>query len=143
MTTLREQYVGALLDLMAADPGMQQLNVQVGRSIVDALDAQHTLALILHLGADATPDRSAIGFATRQTEILCTVITRDTTPDQAADSVLELAHPIIMDFDAPALIGSDEGQTDPPIFANVDGESCLRTVHYLYTYRTRSNSLTG
>lgn len=142
MTTLREQYVGALLDLMTANPDLQQLNVQVGRSIVDALDEQHTLALILHLGADAQPDRSAIGFATRQTEILCTVITRDSTPDQAADTVIELAHPIIMNFDAGALIATDEGQTDPPIFANVNGESCLRTVHYFFTYRTRSNSLT-
>lgn len=142
MTTLREQYVETLLGLIDADPGLQQLNVQVGRSIVDALDAQHTLAVIVHLGAAAPPDRSAIGFATRQTEFLCTVITRSTTPDQAADTVLELVHPILMDFDAPALIATDEGHTDPPIFANVDGESCLRTVHYFYTYRTRSNSLT-
>ena len=143
MTTLREQYVEALLGLLEADPDLQSLNVQVGRSIVDALDAQHNLAVIIHIGADAPPDRSAIGFATRQTEILCTVITRDSTPDKAADAVLELAHPILMDFDAAALIASDEGHTDPPIFANVDGESCLRTVHYIYTYRTRSNSLTG
>ena len=142
MTTLREQYVETLLDLIGADPGLQQLNVQIGRSIVDVLDEQHTLAVVIHLGADAPPDRSAVNFATRQTEFLCTVITRDTTPDRAADAVLELVHPILMDFDAPALIATDEGHTDPPIFANVDGESCLRTVHYIYTYRTRSNSLT-
>ncbi|ALP62820.1 hypothetical protein [Paraburkholderia caribensis] len=142
MTTLRETFVEALLAQLEADPDVQQLNVQIGRSVVDALDAQHSLALIVHLGGEAPPDRSAVGFATRQTELLFTVITRDTAPDKAADSVLELAHPIVMSFDAPSLIDASEGQTDPPIFANVDGESCLRTVHYVYIYRTRWNSLT-
>ncbi|HDR9028746.1 TPA: hypothetical protein QDB14_002946 [Burkholderia vietnamiensis] len=142
MTTRREVYIEDLLAAAGVDAGLQQLDVQVGRSVVDALDEKHSLALVLHLGGEAPPDRSAVGFATRQTELLCTVITRDTAPDRAADQVLELAHPIVMNYDGQGIIDIGESHTDPPIFANVDGESCLRTVHYIFTYRTRWNSLT-
>ncbi|WP_321891704.1 hypothetical protein [Paraburkholderia tropica] len=139
MTTRRESYVEALMQLLSADAQLQALGVRVERSIYDAVGSNEPLVLVVHRGRDVpTPD---IGVTTRECIFMLTAVVRDAAPDRASDSIFELAHPLVMNFDAAGLMGVLEGPTDEPRAADAEGGIGVVTLQYIFQYQTPTDAL--
>ncbi|WP_439685102.1 hypothetical protein MNJPNG_06365 [Cupriavidus oxalaticus] len=141
MTTLRESYVEQLRATLEASPELQALSVQFSRSIFEALDMRGTrYVLVLHHGADA-PGHETTGAVDRHSELLVTLVVRDTNPDPLSEAVLAIVHPVVMGFTAEHLIDISELSTDAPAYDHTGGVRAARTVHYDLYYRTQRGSL--
>ncbi|WP_322105854.1 hypothetical protein [Paraburkholderia sp. J41] len=139
MTTRRESYVEALMHALSADAQLQALGVKVERSIYDAVSSDEPRVLVVHRGRDTpTPD---IGVTTRACIFMLTAVVRDAAPDRASDSIFELAHPVVMRFDADGLMGVLEGPTDEPRAADAEGGIGVVTIQYLFQYQTPPEAL--
>ncbi|NML62266.1 hypothetical protein HHL21_14510 [Massilia sp. RP-1-19] len=138
--TLREAYIeGLIADLRAA----AGIGAMVERSIVKAFTREEDTVLVVHRGAESQPDNSRLGVIDRTCEILLSIVARGDAPDQLADAVLEVAHPLVMAYRAPRIIDVWEGPTDAPKFSDVGGTAGLITVHYFIRYRSGPNSLSS
>lgn len=143
MTTLRESYAEQLRGALEASPELQALSVQFSRSIFEALEMRGTrYVLVLHHGADA-PGHETTGAVDRHSELLVTLVVRDTNPDPLSEAVLAIVHPVVMDFTADQLIDVSELSTDAPAYDHTGGVRSARTVHYDLYYRTQRGSLTA
>ncbi|MFS8973861.1 hypothetical protein PO002_05005 [Cupriavidus necator] len=142
-TTLRESYAGQLRALLEAEPALQALGVQFSRSVFEALDMRAIrYALVLHHGADA-PGHETTGAVDRHSELLLTLMVRDTDPEPLAEAVLAIVHPLVMGFTAEQLIDVSELATDAPAYDHTGGMRLARTVHYDLFYRTQRSSLSA
>jgi hypothetical protein len=138
MTTKREFYLDALVALVKA---LSNFPAVVDRSIISAFTIEDSDVVVFHRGKE-DPDHSMLGVADRTCEILVSVITRSTVPERQADALLEVVHPLVINFAAAGVIDVTDGTTDAPKFADADGKICMITTHYFLQYRTASNSLT-
>ena len=138
--TLRETFIQGLIAVLTAAPS---LGAAVERSIIRAFGREEGMVIVVHRGGEAEPDNSRLGVIDRVCEILISVVARGDAPDQLADVVLEIAHPLVMTYTDTHIIDVWEGQTDAPKFADADGTAGLITVHYFIRYRTTPNSLTN
>ncbi|WP_240648448.1 hypothetical protein [Pararobbsia silviterrae] len=121
------------------DAQLQAIDVQIERSVFDAVSGSEARVLVVHRGRDVpTQD---IGVTTRECIVMLTAVVRDTAPDRAADEIFERAHPVVMAFDAPGLLGVTEGPTDEPRAADVEGGVGVITVQYVFQYQTPTASL--
>jgi hypothetical protein len=137
--TLRETYIQALIALFKATPGFPAM---VERSLVVAFAYEEGSVVVVHRGKE-DPDNSMTGVTDRTCEILISVITRSAVPDQVADEVMEVVHPLVMHFTAANLMRVLEGQTDEPKFSGTDTSACLMATHYTLLYRTIPDSLSA
>ena len=64
-------------------------------------------------------------------------------PDQLADEIMELAHPVIMAYRAAAMVEMGELGTNAPTFAQGDAQACLLTTRYGIKYTTGRRSLSA
>lgn len=138
--TLRETFIQALMARFTAAPGFP---AAVERSIVKAFDREDGAVIVVHRGGEQDPDNSRLGVIDRVCEILVSVVARGDAPDQLADDVLEVAHPLVMTYAAAGIIDLWEGPTDTPKFSDTNGTAGLITVHYFIKYRTSPTSLTN
>lgn len=137
--TLRETYIQGLI---AALTGTVGLGAEVGRSIVVAFARPRGSVLVVHRGGEEL--ENTLGDDTeRHCEILVSVITRSDVPDQVADQVMEIAHPVIMGYQAAGMIQMQEMGTNAPVFANTDGQACMLTSRYRIQYSTDRLSLSA
>jgi hypothetical protein len=139
MTTRRESYVAALMAQLAGSAALRALGVTVERSVFEAISSHEGSVLVVHRGRD-TPV-SSLGVTDRQCVLMLTAVVRDASPDRAADSIFEAAHPIVMGFDADRLLGVTEGPTGEPQAGDVEGGVGVITIQYLLQYQTAPNSL--
>ena len=137
--TLREIFIQELMALLAATPSFP---AQVERSIAVAFSREESPVLVIHRGAEGV-EADLSGEAIRECEILVSVITRSDVPDQQADSIMEVAHPLLMAYRADNLLQMWEVGTNAPIFANTDGQACMLTTRYRAQYRTDTLSLSA
>jgi hypothetical protein len=135
--TLRESYIQALLDLFRDASGFP---ATPERSLKAAFSREEGTIIVVHRGKEFQED-AVLGYADRHCEVLVSVISRDEAPDRVADDVMEIAHPLIMNFCSEKLVDVVEGPTDQPLFSNVDPSACVVTTHYVLRYRTQSDSL--
>jgi hypothetical protein len=136
--TLRETYIQGLIDLL------QSLGVPAGvhRSVSVAFRREESPALIVHRGAEEL--ENSLGDDTeRHCEILISVVSRGDEPDREADDVMEAAHPVIMQFQAPGIMLVEEIGTNAPVFAAADGHACMVTTRYKIHYSTDRLSLSA
>ncbi|UVA80465.1 hypothetical protein [Pandoraea commovens] len=120
---------------------MQRIVKSFERSVADAIDGELLPAVVVHRGGDLP--EALVGCTHRQAEIMVSVLTNDVAPDALADTVLEVAHPIVMAccLSDSQLTDVEEGLTEPPIFDFGNGENAVITVHYFFKYRTAPESL--
>ncbi len=138
--TLREVFIQALMARFQAAPGFPAL---VERSILTAFGREEGLVVVVHRGSEGMPDASRLGVVDRECEVLVSVLARGSAPDQDADTVLEVIHPLVMTYTHPRIMDVTEGVTDMPKFADADGTAGMITVRYIIKYRTTPNSLTS
>ncbi|MEM5449856.1 MULTISPECIES: hypothetical protein [Paraburkholderia] len=139
MTTRRESYVESLMQALSGSAELQSLGVQVERSVFEAVSSSEPRVLVVHRGRDVpTTD---IGVTARECIFNLTAVVRDAAPDRAADDIFELAHPIVMAFDAPGLMGIVEGPTEEPSVADAEGGIGVVTIQYLFQYQTPTEAL--
>jgi hypothetical protein len=137
--TLRESYIQGLIDMLAALPGFP---AGVHRSMSVAFRRDESPALVVHRGAEEL--ENSLGDDTdRHCEILVSVVSRGDAPDRDADEVMEMAHPVIMQFTAPGVVQMEEIGTNAPVFANADGQACMVTTRYKVHYCTDRLSLSA
>ncbi|MFM0479112.1 hypothetical protein PQQ81_01135 [Paraburkholderia strydomiana] len=140
MTTVREGFVSSIMASLGADEQLQADGVVVKRSIYEAIGSEEPRVVVVHRGRDPVL-ASTIGRTTRQCELLITAVVRDGAPDQAADSIFERAHPIVMGLDGPSVVGIEEIATDEPDAADIDGGVGVMTMRYAIQYQTAPDSL--
>ncbi|WP_186137339.1 hypothetical protein [Burkholderia gladioli] len=140
MTTRREKYVAALMPLLQADPGLQQLKVKVERSIFAAISAGDPRVLVVHRGGE-TVESENIGVVTRRCIVMVSAVVRDEAPDRAADDLFELVVPIVLAYDDDDLISIDEIGTDEPQSADDEGGIGVITMRFAFTYQTQARQL--
>lgn len=140
MTTMRESFVAMIMDSLKSDEQLQLDSVVVERSIYAAIDSSEPRVVVVHRGRDPVL-ASSIGRTTRQCDLLVTVVVRDAAPDQAADTIFERTHQIVMAFDAPGVVGVEEVATDEPETADIEGGVGIVTMRYTIQYQTSPNSL--
>ncbi|MFM0192417.1 hypothetical protein PQQ65_04945 [Paraburkholderia strydomiana] len=140
MTTTREGFVSSIMASLGADEQLQADGVVVKRSIYEAIGSDEPRVVVVHRGRDPVL-ASTIGRTTRQCELLITAVVRDSAPDQAADSIFERAHPIVMAFDGPSVVGIEEVATEEPDAADIDGGVGVMTMRYAIQYQTAPDSL--
>ena len=137
--TLRETFIQELMALLAAAPAFP---AQVERSLSVAFSREESPVLVIHRG-DEGVDGDLSDEVIRECQILVSVITRSDVPDQQADSVMEVAHPLLMSYKAEALLGIWEDGSKAPMFANTDSQACMLTTQYRVQYRTDRLSLSA
>lgn len=137
MTTRRETYISALIDLFQSTAGFP---ATVSRTLDDAFCRDEGKVLVVHRGGEL-PNSSVSGSALRDCEIRLSTVTRGDSPEEASDAVLEIAHPMVMTFKPAGLVQVKEIRTDEPKYGGGDGKVCLITVHYLFRYNTAANTL--
>ena len=137
--TLRELFMQELAALLSAAPSFP---ATVERSINIAFTREESPVLVIHRGGEDI-EADMCGETIRECEILASVITRNDVPDQQADSVMEIAHPLIMGYTSNHLLQVWELGTNAPLFAGADGLACMLTTRYKLQYRTETASLTG
>lgn len=140
MTTRRETYVAGLMPQLAANAGLLDLGVLVERSIFEAINRGERRVLVVRRGRDVPVDTN-IGRTTRQCVMMLTAVVRDSAPDRAADDIFEFAHPVVMAFEAPALLGVTEGPTSEPQVDGDEGGVGVITIQYVFQYQTAPDSL--
>jgi hypothetical protein len=139
MTTARESYIQGLIAVLEASPWFP---AGVSRSVTVAFRREESPVLIVHRGAEEI--ENSLGDDTeRHCEILASVVSRAEAPDQEADEVMEVAHPIIMQYSAPGIVLIEEVGTNAPVFAGADGGACLVTTRYKIHYCTDRLSLSA
>lgn len=138
MTTLRERYIEGLIAALDAVPGFP---ASVHRSMTIAFRRDESPALIVHRGAEDLENTLGDDDTDRQCEILVSIVSRGDTPDREADDVMELAHPVIMQYRAPGLLLVEEMGTNAPAYSNADAHACLMTTRYKIHYTTGRLSL--
>ncbi|KAI3597710.1 hypothetical protein D8I24_6526 [Cupriavidus necator H850] len=142
-TTLRESYAEQMRAALEAVPALQALGMRFSRSIFEALEMRATkYVLVLHHGADA-PGHETTGAVDRHSELLVTLVVRDTDPDPLSEAALAIVHPVVMAFTAAQLIDVSELSTDAPAYDHTGGMRSARTVHYDLFYRTQRGSLSA
>lgn len=135
--TLRETYIQGLISLLEVIPWF---GANVTRSMSVAFSREESPMVIVHRGAEDV--ENSLGDDTdRHCEIRVSVLSRADAPDQEADEVLERAHPVIMQFQAPGVILVVEVGTDEPRFAGADGSACVVTTRYRIHYSSSRLSL--
>jgi len=137
--TLRELFIDELMALLSAAPAFPAM---VERSINIAFTREESPVLVIHRGSEDI-EADLCGETIRECEILASVITRSDVPDQQADSVMEIAHPLIMAYTSDHLLQIWEVGTNAPLFAGADGMACMLTTRYKVQYRTETASLTA
>src|ERR1700741_5062109 len=125
--TLRETFIQGLLAALRAAP---DLGATVERSIVKASTCEDGAVIAVHRGGELEPDNSKLGVIDRVCEILVSVVARNDAPDQAADAVLNVAHPLVMNYTHAKIMDVWEGPTDAPKFNDIGGTAGMTTVHY-------------
>ena len=135
--TLRETYIQGLLAALRAVPNFP---AQVERSLSIAFSREESPVLVVHRGAEEL--ENSLGSDTdRSCAILVSVISRSDVPDQVADDVMEVAHPVIMAFQLAGIQQMQEMGTNAPVFSNADGQACMVTTRYSIMYGTDRLSL--
>lgn len=137
MTTRREVYLDALVALVKEIPNFPAV---VDRSVIAAFTIEDDDVVVIHRGKE-DPDHGMLGVVDRTCEILVSVITRNTVPERQADGLMELLHPLIMNFAAAGVIDVSDGVSEAPKYSGTDGSICMITTHYFLQYRTASGSL--
>ncbi len=138
--TRRETYIQGLIAALAAAPG---LSAKVERSVVVAFNRSESPVLVVHRGSEALENSLGDDDTYRTCEILISVVARSDVPDQVADEVMEVAHPVIMAYMAAGVIQMQEMGTDAPVFAQADSKACLMTTRYVIQYLTNRLSLSA
>jgi len=137
--TLRESYIQGMIAALAAVTGFP---AKVERSISIAFSREESPVLVVHRGAEDL--ENTLGDDTYRTcEILVSVISRSDVPDQVADDVMAVAHPVIMAYQAANLIQMQEMGTNAPVFSNADSQACMMTTRYSIQYCTDRLSLSA
>lgn len=139
MTTRRETYIQQLVDLFKNTAGFP---AEVSRTLEDGFSREEGKILVVHRGGE-TLNSSVSGSGLRDCEIRLSTLTRGDSPEEGSDSVLEIAHPLIMAFKPAGLVQVKELRTDEPKFGGGDGKVCLITVHYVFRYNTAANTLSA
>lgn len=135
--TLRESYIQGLMAALQAVPSFPAL---VERSVVVAFSRAESPVLVVHRGAEDL--ENTMGDDTYRTcEILVSVVARSDAPDQVADEVMEVAHPVIMAYMGARMLQMQELGTNAPVFAQADSKACLMTTRYGIQYVTDRLSL--
>ncbi len=140
MTTSRSTYLRGLADALAADAGLQQLGVLLGRSIWYAAPRKGGRVLIVSRGRDVAVDTN-IGRTTRNCIVLLSAIVWSPTPDDEADEIFALSHPVVMGYSADGMLGITEGPTLEPQVGDEDGGMGILTMQYAIEYQTAPNAL--
>lgn len=137
--TLRETYIQGLIAQIEA---ISWFPAGVTRSMSVAFNREESPMLIIHRGSEDI--ENSLGDDTdRQCELLASVVSRAEAPDQEADEVMEVAHPIIMQYRAPGIVLIEEVGTNAPMFAGADGAACMMTTRYRIHYSTSRLSLSA
>jgi hypothetical protein len=136
--TLLETYVEAL---MAAFTG-SGAGAKVVRSLVETFERDEGDVIAVHYGKEE-PNNDMHGVTDRFRDIKVSVITRNPIPDKRAGEIMEVIHPLVVNFTAAGIIDVLEGPTDEPKYANTDGNACMITTHYIFHYRTQPDSLSA
>jgi len=134
MTTRRQRYINELVAALQA----AGVPAEVSTTIDGAFSREEGAVLVLHRGREV-PAASASGSTVRECELRISTVTRGDDPEQAADDVMEVVHPILMAFKSTALMMVSEQGTDEPKYA--DGKVCLITTHYIMKYATGPKTL--
>lgn len=138
--TKRSTYLTGLAAALTAAAGLEQLGVTVGRSIWHAAQRQGGRVLVVSRGRDVPVDTN-IGYTTRNCIVLLSAIVWSELPDDEADEIFALSHPIVMGFAADGIIGITEGPTNEPQVGTEDGGMGILTMQYAIEYRTAPNAL--
>jgi hypothetical protein len=137
--TLRETYIEGLMDAMKAFAGFP---AGVERSISIAYTREESPVLVVHRGEE-TLENSMGDDTDRQCEILVSVISRGDTPEVDADDVMDVAHPLIMQYQGAGILQVEELGTKAPLYSNTDGMACMVTARYRIQYSTSRLSLSA
>ncbi|GAA5231751.1 hypothetical protein FOZ76_14495 [Verticiella sediminum] len=137
MTTLVQTYVEGLRAELIAAPGFP---AEVESSPVRASTRQRPQVVTLLLGLETVADGS-ISRVNRAREVHLLVHTAGEDHIELSESVFEAAHPLVMGFSAPGIVGIQELRTDEPKYANGDLLRQVVTRRYLITYQTDEHSL--
>lgn len=135
--TLRELFIQELIAQLSSAPAFPAM---VERSINVAFTREESPVLVIHRGSEEI-EADLCGETIRECEILASVITRSDVPDQQADSVMEVAHPLIVAYTSDHLLQIWEVGTNAPLFAGADSLACMLTTRYKVQYRTATASL--
>ncbi|MBY0237871.1 MAG: hypothetical protein K2X55_01005 [Burkholderiaceae bacterium] len=139
MTTLREVYIEGIIAALEATPGFP---AKVERSVNRAFTRQESPVLVVHRGGEDVND-SLNSSVFRACEVLVSVVTRSDVPDQVADEIMEIAHPVIMAYRGDRMMKILEAGTNAPVFSPADSQACLLTTRYNIQYTTARRSLTA
>ncbi len=135
--TLREVYIQGLIAKLSAASGFP---ASVERSISIAFSREESPVVVVHRGSESL--ENTLGSDTyRSCEILVSVITRNDAPDKIADDIMEVAHPLVMTYQAAGLIQMEELGTNAPVFSNTDSQACMMTTRYRIQYCSGRESL--
>ena len=136
--TLRESYIQGIIAALRALPDFP---ASVERAVTTAFARNEGPVLVVHRGAEGLEGK--LGEVHRTCEVLVSVVTRSSVPDQLADEIMELAHPVVMAFRGTGMIEIAEEGTNAPTFAQADAQACLLTTRYGIKYATSRRSLSA
>jgi hypothetical protein len=140
MTTNRSTYLRGIADALAADTGLKQLGVVLGRSVWYAAPRTRGRVLVVSRGRDVVVDTN-IGRTTRNFIMSLSAIVWSPTPDDEADEIFSLSHPVVMSYSADGMLGITEGPTLEPQVGDEDGGMGILTMQYAIEYQTAPNAL--
>jgi hypothetical protein len=154
MTTRREQYAEGVVALLASQSDFDALpwpseldadrviGVPATRSLVTAFGGDEIATLVIHMGVDIVT-ASTIGSSTHVAQLMLTAVVRDPTPEQLANRLFEIAHPLVMAYSPPGVVQIEEVRTDEPMGTPADPDAAFVTMHYAITYQTQPDSLSA
>lgn len=137
MTTLALRYVN---DLRAALEAAPEFLAVVESSPVRAIGREEPMVISVQLGAESV-ESVHMPRATRTREIHVLVHTAGDEHQAMAEQVFEQAHPVIMAYAGPNVVGIAEFGTDEPKYVNGDLRRQVVNKRYRITYQTDEDSL--
>lgn len=135
--TLVEQYIVGIREALR---NSQSLPGHVENSPMRAHGRDDPQVINVMPGAEKIVS-AATPRVTRSREVHLTVLTAGNEHLELCEAVFEVAHPIVMGFNADGITQIDEIQTDEPRYAGGDLTRQAVTKRYLITYQTLENSL--
>jgi hypothetical protein len=139
MTTLREQYLDAIVAQIKLIPGLAAV---VDRSLSSAFSTDDDDVIVIHRGKEDV-DNDMYPVADRSLEVKVSIVTRNAVPERIADALIEQVHPRLIAFSPAGVTDVAEIGSDEPKYGGADGQTCMLTTRYRLLYRTQANSLTN
>lgn len=137
MTTLAQRYIEGMRAALEAAPNFP---ARVESSPVRAHTRNETAVVSLQLGTESV-EGSGTPRVTRSREVHLMVHTAGDEHLALCEGTFEAATPILMQYQAEAIVQIEELRTDEPKYANGDLTRQVVTKRFLVTYQTVDDSL--